>query len=70
MSNDERFEVQSVDGTPIAVWLNGSGPPLVLVHGALSDHTTFALLIAELRARMRTFTMDRRGRSGQWRWDR
>ena len=62
MSNDERFDVQSVDGTPIAVWVDGSGPPLVLVHGALSDHTTFALLIAEVRDRMTTFTMDRRGR--------
>ena len=62
MSNDERFDAQSVDGTPIAVWVDGNGPPVVLVHGALSDHTTFALLVAELRDRMTTFTMDRRGR--------
>ena len=34
----------------------------MLVHGALSDHTTYRLLIAELRANMTTFTMDRRGR--------
>ena len=52
MSNDERFDVQSVDGTPIAVWVEGKGPPVVLVHGPLSDHTTFALLINELRDRM------------------
>jgi pimeloyl-ACP methyl ester carboxylesterase len=45
------------------VWVEGSGPPLVLVHGALSDHTTFALLVAELRSRMTTFAMDRRGRA-------
>jgi pimeloyl-ACP methyl ester carboxylesterase len=63
MSNEAGFEVQSVDGTPIAVWVDGNGPPLVLVHGALSDHTTFARLIAELRNRMTTFTMDRRGRA-------
>jgi pimeloyl-ACP methyl ester carboxylesterase len=62
MSNAGGFEVQSVDGTPIAVWVEGNGPPLVLVHGALSDHTTFAPLIAELRGRMTTFTLDRRGR--------
>ena len=62
MSNEGGFEVQSADGTAIAVWVEGSGPPLVLVHGALSDHTTFALLVAELRDRMTTFAMDRRGR--------
>jgi pimeloyl-ACP methyl ester carboxylesterase len=63
MSNEGGFEVQSADGTTIAVWVEGTGPPLVLVHGALSDHTTFALLVAELRARMTTFAMDRRGRA-------
>lgn len=62
MSNEERFVVESDDGTPIAVWVDGTGPPLVLVHGALSDHTTFALLVAQLRDRMTTFAMDRRGR--------
>lgn len=63
MSNEDRFEVPSADGTSIAVWVDGNGPPVVLVHGALSDHTTFALLIAELRDRMTTFVMDRRGRA-------
>jgi pimeloyl-ACP methyl ester carboxylesterase len=37
-----RFDVRSADGTSIAVWVEGSGPPLVLVHGSLTDHTTFA----------------------------
>lgn len=55
--------VPSADGTAIAVWVEGEGPPLVLVHGALSDHTTFALLVAELRDSMTTFAMDRRGRA-------
>jgi pimeloyl-ACP methyl ester carboxylesterase len=63
MSNEGQFDVESADGTKVAVWVEGSGPPLVLVHGALSDHTTFALLIAELRDRMTTFAMDRRGRA-------
>ncbi len=31
--------VTSSDGTPIAVWRSGTGPPLVLVHGTTADHT-------------------------------
>jgi pimeloyl-ACP methyl ester carboxylesterase len=63
MSQGGQFEVRSLDGTAITVWVDGSGPPLVLVHGALSDHTTFALLVAELRDKVTTFTMDRRDRA-------
>ncbi len=56
--------IRSADGVPIAVWVEGSGPPLVLVHGALSDHRRFDTLVAELRAHLTTFAMDRRGRGG------
>jgi pimeloyl-ACP methyl ester carboxylesterase len=56
-----RFDVRSADGTPLAVWVDGHGPPLVLVHGSLTDHTTFAPLVAELRDGVTTFSMDRRG---------
>jgi len=31
--------VRSADGTPIAYEELGSGPPLVLVHGGVSDRT-------------------------------
>lgn len=58
----DRFDVRSADGTPLAVWIDGDGPPLVMVHGALSDHTRFAPLVDELRAGVTTFSMDRRGR--------
>lgn len=58
----ERFNVQSADGTSIAVWAEGNGPPLVLVHGGLSDHTTDRPFIDELRGTVTTFAMDRRGR--------
>ncbi len=57
-----RFDVRSPDGTHLAVWVDGHGPPLVMVHGALSDHTRFAMLIPELRRHLTTFSMDRRGR--------
>lgn len=31
----------SRDGTAIGVWTSGDGPPLVLVHGTTTDHTTW-----------------------------
>jgi 3-oxoadipate enol-lactonase len=44
-----RFDVRSVDGTSLAVWVEGSGPPLVLVHGSIADHTTFDPFVDVLR---------------------
>jgi pimeloyl-ACP methyl ester carboxylesterase len=58
----ERFDVRSADGTPIAVWVDGEGPPLLLVHGGMNDHTTDGPFIHELRGGASTFAMDRRGR--------
>lgn len=54
--------VVSTDGTSIAVFENGSGPPLVLVHGAMSDHRNDAAFIAALGSSFRTYAVDRRGR--------
>ena len=56
-----RFGVRSADGTPLAVWTDGHGPPLVLGHGSMCDHTAFDPLAAELRDTMTTYSMDRRG---------
>ena len=56
-----RFDVRSADGTSIAVWVDGEGPPLVLVHGSLIDHTIFEPLVDELADTVTTFSMDRRG---------
>lgn len=56
-----RFDVQSADGTSLAVWVDGDGPPLVLVHGSVSDHTTLAPLVEALAQDLATFSMDRRG---------
>ena len=35
---------------------------MLLVHGALNDHTTDLRFVAELRDRLTTFALDRRGR--------
>lgn len=56
-----RFDVRSADGIPLAVWVDGSGPPLVMVHGSIADHTTFDPFVEVLRDNLTTFSMDRRG---------
>ncbi len=57
----ERWDVKLGDGGSIAVWVEGEGPPLVLVHGSVSDHNVFAPLVGELRDEFTLFAMDRRG---------
>jgi pimeloyl-ACP methyl ester carboxylesterase len=59
--NAERFDIHSLDGTPIAVWVHGTGPAIVMVHGSIADHTTFDPLVAVLGEQMTTYAMDRRG---------
>ena len=54
----------SADGTPIAWFRAGAtgGPPLLLIHGAGSDHTTFRVVGPQFAARRVVYAMDRRGR--------
>jgi pimeloyl-ACP methyl ester carboxylesterase len=59
-----RPDVTSPDGTPITVFEAGDGPPLVLVHGATADHTTFRVIGPLLEPSFHVFAMDRRGRGG------
>jgi pimeloyl-ACP methyl ester carboxylesterase len=54
--------VVSRDGTEIAYWTSGEGPPLVLVHGASSNHTTWEPVLPYLEAHVTVHTLDRRGR--------
>jgi pimeloyl-ACP methyl ester carboxylesterase len=60
----DREEVVAADGTPIAVWRTGEGPPLVLVHGAAADHGRWAPVLPALQERFTVLAMDRRGRGG------
>ena len=54
--------VASADGTAIAVWRTGAGPPLVLVHGTVADHRRWAPVLPAFEKRFTVFAMDRRGR--------
>src|SRR5687768_6744787 len=54
--------VTSSDGTRIGYWRSGSGPPLVMVHGGMADHTTLARVVPLLESRLTVYAVDRRGR--------
>lgn len=54
--------VTSRDGTEIAYWTSGAGPPLVLVHGAPADHTRWTPLLPYLEPHVTVHAQDRRGR--------
>jgi pimeloyl-ACP methyl ester carboxylesterase len=56
-----RFDIHSIDGTAIAVWMHGAGSAIVMVHGSIADHTTFDPFVDVLGEQMTTYSMDRRG---------
>lgn len=60
MRPDRRF--RSRDGTTIAGFATGSGPPLLLVHGTTADHTTFRVIAPLLARSFTVVAIDRRGR--------
>jgi pimeloyl-ACP methyl ester carboxylesterase len=56
--------VASLDGTEIAVFVSGSGRPLVVLPGTSSDHTTWRFVLPLLEPRVTVHAVDRRGRGG------
>lgn len=54
--------VISRDGTEIGYFSSGEGPPLLLVHGGLGDHSRWDALRPYLEPEVRVHAMDRRGR--------
>ena len=56
--------VVSRDGTEIAYWTSGEGPPLVIVHGTSGSHERFAPLLPYLEPHATVHVIDRRGRGG------
>ncbi len=60
----ERFAVSSKDGVEISVQKLGSGPALLLVHGALLNGTlSWGAVMPRLAERFTVYAMDRRGRA-------
>jgi pimeloyl-ACP methyl ester carboxylesterase len=55
-------KVTSKDGTSIASWQSGSGPPLVLVHGTTRDHYAWDQVLPALSQQFTVYAVDRRGR--------
>jgi pimeloyl-ACP methyl ester carboxylesterase len=56
--------VTSKDGTRIACWRNGEGPPLVLIHGTAADHGRWRPVLPAFEERFTVCAVDRRGRGG------
>ncbi len=62
MATEEIRMVRSKDGTEIAVFVTGDGPPLVLVHGTTADHTRWRTVVQPLAKKFTVYAIDRRGR--------
>jgi pimeloyl-ACP methyl ester carboxylesterase len=56
------FTVTSKDGTVIAGWVSGQGPPVVLVHGTSGSDFSWALVRPHLETRLSVYSLQRRGR--------
>jgi Predicted hydrolases or acyltransferases (alpha/beta hydrolase superfamily) len=59
---DPSRQIASADGTALALFTGGDGPPLILVHGAAADHTSFRVVGPRLATWFTVHAMDRRGR--------
>lgn len=60
-TSETEIELTASDGVRVAVWVDGSGPPLVLVHGSLQDHNASRMFVDELVQDFTTYAIDRRG---------
>ncbi len=59
---DSVLTATSADGTTIGFRRSGTGPPLILVHGATAEHTRWAPVLPALEQHFTVYAMDRRGR--------
>jgi pimeloyl-ACP methyl ester carboxylesterase len=57
-----RQHVRSIDGTAIGYISSGTGPPLVMVHGATADHSALSRVVPLLEPHFTVHAVDRRGR--------
>jgi pimeloyl-ACP methyl ester carboxylesterase len=64
MMTTERLTVNSKDGVEISMQKAGSGPPLLLIHGALLNGSlSWGAVLGKLGERFTVYAMDRRGRA-------
>lgn len=61
-AQDRIFTARSADGTPIGCVVDGSGPPLILIHGTGDTHKGFRRIRPLLAPHFTLYLMDRRGR--------
>src|SRR5215207_2938390 len=57
--------VTSKDGTPIAYWRSGEGPPLVVIHGTSAAHDRWAPVLPAFEQHFTVCAVDRRGRGSR-----
>ena len=57
----ELRRIQSGDGTELAVWAVGQGPPLLLIPGLGTDHHAFVWNVAQLAEQFECLVLDQRG---------
>ena len=61
-TREQTLRVTSPDGTEIACFSAGDGPPLLLVHGATASHARWETLRGHLEPHASVHAVDRRGR--------
>jgi pimeloyl-ACP methyl ester carboxylesterase len=61
VTEPELERVRSADGTAIAIWRSGEGPPLVALHGVTIDHTAWDGVRPMLERARTLLAVDRRG---------
>jgi pimeloyl-ACP methyl ester carboxylesterase len=57
-------QITSKDGTAISFKRSGTGPALLLVHGATADHRRWSAILPKFQKHFTVYAMDRRGRGG------
>jgi pimeloyl-ACP methyl ester carboxylesterase len=61
VTEPELERITSTDGTAIAIWQSGEGPPLVALHGVAIDHTAWDGVRPTLERAHTLVAIDRRG---------
>jgi pimeloyl-ACP methyl ester carboxylesterase len=61
LSESALERIASADGTSIAIWRSGEGPPLVALHGVTIDHTAWDGVRPRLERARTLLAVDRRG---------